>query len=911
MTTPGKSDSSRHARSPLVTLERGSLLGLLPRTQAESAFRLYQSHHVDRILWTGSGIEGRLRQPECVVHIDVSNRRGRLVWGCTHCGTDSPCPHAIAVLFRWIDVRATMLRMGPNTVWRARARQPFLSLAPDAEERLNLSHATGEDLRAALKLQLSLHQPSTAVARLNGDQVEIEIQLPSGRRRTVVLAASILPHALPILYSLDGLKLEGELAGLELSEARLHPALIASLDGLSIRLSPGYLLPGGSFVPLDDVENASFGRWTRAGRRLCRRLDPDTFLVPFFRKGEHVLTGHDALNFLTLDHPVLATKPWYRPQGALARFTRITTPGLARLEIHTSGDAHAVIVRPVFRAGDLELSWEETVKLLETDLLRHGDMLLRAPDLGPLERLGFKLTPRTRTHGLRGDRVALLRLLAEADVPVSGVGDAIASLTAALRPGRPLEPVDPPRMLGRLRPYQREGLAWLWQRYSVGVGALLADDMGLGKTHQIMGLLCLVREANPGARALIVCPRGVMEHWEDLLSRFVPHLPVAVYHGPERSLENLRPATAIVLTTYEIMVRSVEALASKEWDVAIFDEAQRMKNPRTKASRAARKIPASYRVALTGTPLENRLGELWSIVDLLVPGYLGSERSFRTGFKGAGADVLDRVRRRVGMITLRRIKDQVLTDLPPKMEDIRHCRLLPEQEALYRDIHDRQVSPIAEQILDPDAEIPYVHIFALLTRLKQVCDHPGLIDPAFASRLGSGKLPVLDELLDEALGSDQLAVVFTQYVTMINILDRHLTRRRIPHLTLTGSTRDRGRIIRRFNSMQHERVLLASLLAGGVGIDLTGASVVIHYDRWWNPAKENQATDRVHRIGQNRFVQVYKLVTRGTIEERIDRIIRSKSELMNAVVAPTHNVVAGLSRAELAELLKLPDGSAR
>ncbi|NOZ79363.1 MAG: DEAD/DEAH box helicase [Acidobacteria bacterium] len=908
MMSPRDVRKDRRGRSPLATLEKGRLLGLLPKNQAESAFRLYQSHQVDRIVWTGNGIEGTLRQPACTVHIAPSGRHDELSWNCTRCPASAPCPHAVAVLFRWLDIRATMLRMGPNTVWRARARQPFLSLAGDAEDRLNLSHATGEDLRAALKLQLSLHRPPTASARLVDGQVEIQIKLPSGRCRTVVLAASILPHALPILRSLDGLKLEGELAGLELSEARLHPTLIARLDGLAIQLDPGYMMPDGSFAPLEDVQNMSFGRWTRAGHLLCRRLDPDTFLVPFFRKGAHLLTGHDAVNFLTLDHPTLATKPWYRPRGALAQFTRIATPSLSRLEVHAPADSNVVTLRPVFEAGDVQLSWEETLTLLETDLLRHGDLLLRAPDLGPLERLGFQLTPGGRTEGLRGDRLALLRLLAEADVPISGDDAAVASLTSALRPGRDLEPLDPPRMLGRLRPYQRLGLAWLWQRYTVGVGALLADDMGLGKTHQVMGLLCLVRETTPNATALIVCPRGVMEHWEDLLTRFVPHLPVSIYHGPERSLDRIPQGTAIVLTTYEIMIRSVEELASRDWDIAIFDEAQRMKNPRTKASRAARRILASYRVALTGT--ENRPAELWSIVDLLVPGYLGSERSFRSSFKGVNSDVLHRVKRRVGMITLRRVKDQVLTDLPPKLEDIRHCRLLPEQEALYRQIHDRQVKPVAEKILDPGAEIPYVHIFAVLTRLKQVCDHPGLVDKALASRLGSGKLTVLDELLDEALGSGQLAVVFTQYVTMIEILDRHLARRRIPHLKLTGGTRDRGLVIRRFNSMQHERVLLASLLAGGIGIDLTGASVVIHYDRWWNPAKENQATDRVHRIGQHRFVQVYKLVTRGTIEERIDRIIRSKLELMNTVVAPTQNVIAGLSRTELAELLKLPDSVA-
>jgi SNF2 family DNA or RNA helicase len=255
------------------------------------------------------------------------------------------------------------------------------------------------------------------------------------------------------------------------------------------------------------------------------------------------------------------------------------------------------------------------------------------------------------------------------------------------------------------------------------------------------------------------------------------------------------------------------------------------------------------------------------------------------------------------VLTLRRIKDQVLSDLPDKVEDIRFCRMVGKQRALYETIRELGSQQIADRLKDPASDVPYIHIFALLTRLKQVCDHPVLVEESLSSSSHSGKIDVLDQILDEALEGGCSAVVFSQYVTMINYLSTHLGKRRIPHLTLTGSTRDRGRIVRRFNSEQHERVLLASLLAGGVGIDLTGASVVIHYDRWWNPAKENQATDRVHRIGQKRFVQVFKLVTRDTVEERIDDLIRSKLELMEQVVTPTEDVLRAFDRYELATLL--------
>jgi SNF2 family DNA or RNA helicase len=290
---------------------------------------------------------------------------------------------------------------------------------------------------------------------------------------------------------------------------------------------------------------------------------------------------------------------------------------------------------------------------------------------------------------------------------------------------------------------------------------------------------------------------------------------------------------------------------------------------------------------------------------LIVPGYLGSEREFRAIHRDPTHHQLHLLRQRLGVLTLRRVKEQVLADLPEKFEDIRYCHLLPEQQEIYRRIYAHRTQEIVRLLRDEQEEIPYMHIFALLTRLKQVCDHPDLVEESDRKGGQSAKIEILDEILDEALEGGLQVVVFSQYVKMIEILTCHLERRRMSHLVLTGSTKDRGRIVRRFNSGQHEKVLLASLLAGGVGIDLTGASVVLHYDRWWNPAKENQATDRVHRIGQRRFVQVFKLLTRNTIEERIDELIRKKTDLMEQIVAPTEDVISSLSKTEIVELLDL------
>jgi len=893
--------------SSLCRLGRGEILGLLTRGPAERGYTLYQEHKVARLTWTGEDLEGELKNPPSSVRVVERSGASPFASSCSQCGERPDlCAHAAATLLQWFDVRPTMMRLGPGSIWRSHSRHPFIAPARSTTDRVDLSHLSDSDLRPALELQLSLQRSGTALARLNGQEVEIRITLPSGDSRVVFFSASALPDALPLLHSLPRLRLNGELAELELSEARLHPVLRASWNDEGITLDPGYRLADGTVYSAEDLRDRLYGRWARIGGHLCRRLDPATLLVAFHRRGRQVLTGRDALRFLNLDHPQLVQHPWYLPEGQLASFRQPQEPRPTTLEAELTAKGK-VLLRPGFAAGDRSLSWSEAVGLLETGFSRVGAVIVRAPDLQPFERAGFRMPQRGAEQGLIGDRVAFVRLVAETQLPVIGGEESLRTLADLLRGATTPAIADPPGLRSQLRPYQRDGVAWLWSRYLAGVGALLADDMGLGKTHQVMGLLCLLRQAQPLNRFLVVCPRGVLEHWLDLLARYAPNLETRTFHGPDRSLGELPPSTSVVVTTYDILVRSTAELTSHSWEVAVFDEAQRIKNPRTKAARASRKIQAGFRVAMSGTPLENRLLELWSVVDLIFPGYLGSEREFRSTHRNPSHHELHRLRKRLSVLTLRRLKEQVLSELPDKVEDLRFCHLTPEQESLYRDIHRERAAQIAEQLRDPGADIPYLHIFALLTRLKQVCDHPALITES-ASDESAGKIEVFDQILDEALAGDHRVVVFSQYVMMVELLERHLRERGIAVLILTGATRDRGRIVRRFNSAQHERVLLASLLAGGVGIDLTGASVVIHYDRWWNPAKENQATDRVHRIGQKRFVQVFKLLTRNTIEEHIDRIIESKTSLAAEVIAASDEVVQTFSRSEIADLLGLQLG---
>jgi superfamily II DNA or RNA helicase len=907
MTRTDLAADSGNPGSHLLRIVRGDLLGKLPRNVAEKAFRLYRERRIAHVRWTGDDVEGRLELPDVRVRIEDPGPGDELGCTCTECGSlDSLCHHAAATLMQWTDVRPTMIRLGPGSAWRSHSRHPFVAPSGTTEERIDLSHLTGPDLRSAIELQLSLQRTGTATAALRGDEVQIRITLPSDAHRTVAFKASLLPSALPLLRTMARVELQGELADLELSEVRLHPVLAAAWTDNGILLEPSYRVGSRSVLSASELQGRVYGRWAKVGRHLCLVLDPATPLVPFHRKGRQLLQGQDALRFLSLDHPQLQPHSWYLPQGALASFRQPVTPKPVRLQVHRDRRGTFVVL-PAYEADGNTVEWPVILSLMEEGFVRFNGMILRAPGLDAFERAGLRLPARGRAKGLRGDRLALIRLIAESGLAIDTEDGTITELDAVLRGRVDALTEPPPGLRSTLRPYQSEGVAWLRQRHLAGIGALLADDMGLGKTHQVMGLLCFARRDNPDARILVVCPRGVLEHWYHLLQTYAPDLGVQLFHGPDRRLSAHSLSRRVVLTTYDILVRSVDELTDVSWDVAVFDEAQRIKNPRTKSARASRRVDAGFRIAMSGTPLENRLLELWSVVDLILPGYLGSERDFRALYRNPTQDQLTLLRKRLAVITLRRLKENVLTELPEKFEDIRYCGMSAGQRDLYEQVHQSAGRELVAQLGDQGLEVPYLHIFALLTRLKQICDHPALVDDTIRST--SGKTEVFDEVLDEALEAGRHIVVFSQYVQMINLLSDHLTAKGVNHLRLTGETSHRGRLVRRFNSGQHERVLLASLLAGGVGIDLTGASVVIHYDRWWNPAKENQATDRVHRMGQKGFVQVFKLVTRNTIEERIHDLIQHKVSLFEDVVAPTEAVVRGLDRRELAALLgyELPE----
>lgn len=474
----------------------------------------------------------------------------------------------------------------------------------------------------------------------------------------------------------------------------------------------------------------------------------------------------------------------------------------------------------------------------------------------------------------------------------------------------------PPGFAGSLRPYQERGVGWLTFLGRLGLGACLADDMGLGKTAQVIALL--LADPVPGP-TLVVCPVSVLGNWQRELARFAPGLSVVAHHGSDRvrDPDGFVGATAghdVVLTTYSLVGRDLTALARVCWGRLVLDEAQQIKNPGTAQARAVRQVPATRRVAMTGTPVENRLSELWSIMAVLNPGLLGSAASFRTRFavpieQNGDADATERLRRITTPFVLRRLKTDrtIIRDLPDKIETTDACPLTREQATLYQAIVD-------ELLLAADSADGMDRrgaVLAGLTKLKQVCNHPAhLLGDGSPLAGRSGKLIRVEELLDELLSAGDKALAFTQFRAWGDRLDPYLQRRfGVPVTWLHGGVprARRDRMVAEFQELSGPGILLISLKAGGTGLNLTAASHVIHLDRWWNPAVEDQATDRAFRIGQRRQVQVHKLVTTGTVEERIDRIIAAKRELAERVVGAGETWLTELSTDELRSIVELHD----
>jgi SNF2 family DNA or RNA helicase len=471
-----------------------------------------------------------------------------------------------------------------------------------------------------------------------------------------------------------------------------------------------------------------------------------------------------------------------------------------------------------------------------------------------------------------------------------------------------------------LRDYQKNGVSWVWSLYHRGLAALLADDMGLGKTHQVLAILTSFYKGRPSAKpalpTLVIAPTSVVSAWVQKLEKYPTGLKWTVFHGKGRVLPD--KDVNLVLTTYGILQREA-SLREREWHCVILDEAQAIKNAITISSRASRVLRSKFRIAMTGTPIENHATDLWSIMEFLLPGYLGSLPRFKRLYGGGSKEHPDdgqtgALKRLISPFLLRRTKDQVLKELPEKTEEVILCEMTVIQKKAYKKYLESAEAAKAREDLQAGKKINYANILSVLTRLKQVCDHPKLpeVTGTKLKKLSAmdpwetGKWIAFDELLNEALGSNLKIVVFTQYLGMMDLIGLWLKEKQVGFVELRGDTPDRAVRIQRYADDPETKVFLCSLLAGSLGIDLTAGSVCIHFDRWWNPARENQATDRLHRYGQTRGVQVFKLQIPGTIEDRIASIIQSKTELSDALIEQSALGLKAFSREELLELLSVP-----
>ncbi|WDZ84561.1 DEAD/DEAH box helicase [Micromonospora cathayae] len=688
--------------------------------------------------------------------------------------------------------------------------------------------------------------------------------------------------------------------------------------------------PAGAAVFGDRVDDpqetllAELGRASRLWPALddaLRTATPETLTLDI--EGAHRFLREGAPVLHAAGFGVLLPTWWQRPTARLgARLTARsrTAPGTVATAGGVGLDA-LVDYRWELALGDQPLTADEL-----TELARRKTPLVR------LRGQWVELDPRRLAAGLRLLRSSgeltvadLLRLgLADGDAP-DGLPVVEISADGALgdllsgQAERRLTPLDPPpTFTGTLRPYQRRGLAWLAFLQSLGLGGILADDMGLGKTVQLLALLAAdPPETGP---TLLVCPMSLVGNWQREAARFTPKLRVHVHHGADRARgERFAEAvhdTDLMITTYSVAARDAVALAGVAWHRVVVDEAQAIKNAATRQAEAVRLLPARHRIAVTGTPVENRLADLWSIMQFANPGLLGPAATFRKKYaepveRHGDEAAAARLRRITGPFVLRRLKTDrsIISDLPEKLEMEVLCNLTAEQAGLYRAVVDDMLAKIESA----DGIERRGLVLATMTKLKQVCNHPAhLLRDGSALPGRSGKLARLEEILDEVLAAGEKALLFSQYAEFGGMLRGHLSARfgrEVLFLHGGVGKAERDEMVTGFQAPGGPSVFVLSLKAGGTGLTLTAANHVVHVDRWWNPAVEDQATDRAFRIGQRRRVQVRKFVCAGTVEEKVATMITEKRGLAAKVVGSGEQWLTELSTDQLRDLFVLDPGA--
>ena len=726
-----------------------------------------------------------------------------------------------------------------------------------------------------------------------------------------------------LLDDLGGLRIQETQPNIELKIAGSTRALQAQLTAVypgDIRVPLGQPLPSRcNDFPIMSEEN---GLWLlrdpECERRAIARLMRDGFQM-LDASGLLFLRGEDeTIDFLTASLPKLREVWYVETEEKLVR----VESGLGRIEPrieHVGGGqgsgADWLACEVSWQCGGETLDREAVQRLLRSGnrtlkLPRGGKAVIASFDAEVMEGFLLDTDPRQDdgVHYFSQEQAAYVE-----QMRVHYGGEQKEEI--ALQP----VPQLPDALEIILRPYQKEGVAWLYQRAVDGGAALLADDMGLGKTLQTLAFMALWKEKQAGP-ALVVCPSTLLGNWRLEAEKFVPDLNVLVMHGSKRKeyFEVLHAAD-IIVTSYALLDRDVEVYQNLPLSVLVIDEASAIRNPDTLAAKAARKMQAAARVAISGTPVENSVRDLWSIFQFLMPDYLGGREDFRRRYELPCASeepdpsvhaAMQRLRWRTAPFMLRRTKSLVAKDLPPKIESVVWCEASPMQEEHYRSILRHGIEKVEALRKQAGNEGARMQMLTILLRLRQSCCDLRLLDDSLQEKsLGevSAKLVRLMELLDEAVRGGHRVLVFSQFTSMLRLIRQALESEGLDYAYLDGATRDRAAVVDHFQKQDGPPVFLISLKAGGYGLTLTAADTVVLFDPWWNPAVEAQAADRVHRIGQTKPATVYKFITRGTVEEKILRLQQKKRSMTTVAIGETDDdarpLMTGLSEGEMLDLL--------
>ena len=650
-----------------------------------------------------------------------------------------------------------------------------------------------------------------------------------------------------------------------------------------------------------------------AEQAAAARLVRSGFIGPDARGCYHLNGQNPVLNFFARDFPRLE-KEWKvtleeRLERSAAKLERVQP----RYQITPSGEAWFDLQVSYDTPGGEPLTPSEIQRLLLSGQshtrLKNGNFALL--DTGAVEELQEVLVdcaPRQHAAGYRLDNVQagfLQAALREQS------GCKIQAPPGWMRGEIKLEPPPLGDLEGVLRPYQKEGAAWLHFLRGHGFGGILADEMGLGKTVQVLACLRGVKQS-AGLRgpSLVVCPSSLVFNWEAEAGKFTPGLRVLALHGAERSgLFAEIPSYDLVITSYALLRRDAEHYRGLEFDTMVLDEAQHIKNRQTQNAQTVKAVRAAHKLVLTGTPVENSALDLWSIFDFLMPGYLGAAEEFRQRYeipimRERSAQAQARLARRLRPFVLRRRKREVAADLPEKIEQVSFCELNSEQRAVYQQVLEAGRREVLDSVKTGGVAGSRMVVLTALLRLRQICCDLRLLKTGGAAAL-SGKVELFNELLEEVLDGGHRALVFSQFTSMLSLLREELSGQGIGFCYLDGATKDRARVVDQFQRDAAVPVFLISLKAGGLGLNLTGADTVIHFDPWWNPAVEAQATDRAHRLGQKKVVTSYKLITRGTVEEKILSLQSRKRALTQGLLGGEETLAEALDWEDIRELLEI------